>query len=388
MLLRLAMSWLLLNDVPRLPSHDGWYWRTGGDQALYFQIAQSFVAGQPLNKSVSIGVSLLMAGVIKLTGLNDFRGILPWMVILHGFVLGLLSVWVMAQLTYSLTRSRWQALTAAALWTLSPYAIWLALGFHREAETLRDVYVSLQLWMKALTDPPSLFTAMLGILLVVLGGEAVGQKNRRWQREILFGLGGLSLGLAASLRFQTLAMSGMIWIALLWNRQWRGLALMSAGFLVGFSPQLWYNATVAGHVLNMPYVSGWLGFRSDGSFVFDWRSMQFSPQFFIGNLIFVARRQWVLALVGCLAVVIFACVVAQCWRRRGSFAALVMFGVPLASLALHIVTYVFAIDPIRFSLPALSMGIPGGVWAVFFVASKLQAKIISLRPTPGAKGTL
>jgi len=237
--------------------------------------------------------------------------------------------------------------------------------------------------MKALTDPPSLFTAMLGILLVVLGVQAASQKNRHWQREILFGLGGLSLGLAASLRFQTLAMSGMIWIALLWNRQWRGLALVCAGFLVGFSPQFWYNATVVGHVLNMPYVSGWIGFRPDGSFIFDWRSMQFSPQFFIDNLIFVARRQWVLALVGCLAVVIFVYVVAQCWRQRGSFAALVMFGVPVASLGLHIVTYVFAIDPIRFSLPALSLSIPAAIWTVSFAASELRSKI---NPSPSRLG--
>ncbi|MEK7324634.1 MAG: hypothetical protein AAB217_05190, partial [Chloroflexota bacterium] len=78
----------------------------------------------------------------------------------------------------------------------------------------------------------------------------------------------------------------------------------------------------------------------------------------------------------------------RCWRQCGSFAATVMFGAPVASLGLHVITYVFIIDPIRFALPALSIGIPAGVWAMFFAASKLQTKIVSWRSVLDAKGTL
>lgn len=52
----------------------------------------------------------------------------------------------------------------------------------------------------------------------------------------------------------------------------------------------------------------------------------------------------------------------RCWQQRGSFAAIVMFGAPAASLALHVSTFVFVGDPIRFSLPAISVGFPAAAW--------------------------
>ncbi|MEK7784005.1 MAG: hypothetical protein AAB658_01105, partial [Chloroflexota bacterium] len=125
MLARAAMSWLLLNDIPRLLFHEGWYFSQGGDQHLYMQVAYSLLAGESIGTKLGVGVPLIMAALLRLTGKLQYDDILPWLVILNGFVLGGLSVWVMAQLTWALTRSRWQGLAAAALWTFSAYALWL-----------------------------------------------------------------------------------------------------------------------------------------------------------------------------------------------------------------------------------------------------------------------
>lgn len=371
-LARLAMSWILLNDIPRLQEHDGWYFPHGGDNDLYFKMAQSLAAGQPIALPLGIGQPLVMAGLLKLTGASSFRDILPWLVIINGFVLGGLSVWVMAQLAYRLTHDRRLALAAAGLWAFSAYALWLVLGLHGEARQLRAVYVPRQLWMNGLTDPPALFMSLLGLLLVVQAKEMRPDGRRQ---TALFLIGGLTLGLAAVFRFQSTAILGMVFLALLWVRQWRGLLLCGLGLLIGFTPQFWYNAIANGHVLNMPYISGWLGFDKNGQAYFNYTLMHFSPQFLGDSLNMLTRGNWLVATGEAAVAVAAIYLFIRCWRQCGSFAALIMFGAPLASFGLHISTFVFTIDPIRFTLPALSIGIPAATWAASFVAAELRTKL-------------
>jgi hypothetical protein len=224
---------------------------------------------------------------------------------------------------------------------------------------------------------------------MLLVARAVAQTSPAGRRRDAFFLSaGLALGLAATFRIHTLAMAGVVVLAVLWVRQWRGALLIGSGLILGLGPQFWYNATVSGHPLNMPYISEWLGFDSQGQFYFSRTTMHFSPQFLLDSLTLLARGNPALAVVGAATGVAAVYLFIHCWRRCGSFAAIVMFGAPLASLGLHVITYVFIIDPIRFALPALSMGIPAGVWSLFFAASTLQTKIVSLRSVPGAKGTL
>jgi hypothetical protein len=379
------MSWLLLNDIPKLLLHDGWYFSSGSDENLYYAISQSIALGHPRVTSVAMGQPFVMAVLVWLTGRLEYRGVLPWLVIWQGFILASLSVWVMAHLSYELTRNRGQALASAFTWTFSAYLLWLVLGLHSQAEVLRSAYVARQLWMNGLTDPPSLFLTMLGLLIVLKGIHESPQSQRR---DTLLFMGGLTLGLAATFRIQTGAMTGVLLLALLWNRQWRGLALTSAGLVAGFSPQLWYSAAVNGNILNMPYLSNWIGFDPTGRFYFTGQGIQFSLQFLVDNLILITRGSWAMALLEIAVAVAGIYLFLNCRRQHGSFVAMIMFGVPLASLGLHVITFVFAIDPIRFALPALSMGTPAGVWTLFFAASKLQTKIVSWRSVLDAKGTL
>ena len=394
MVMRLAMSALLLNDIPRLPSHDGWYFRHGGDQGVYFSLAQSIAGGRPQPAPVGIGQPLVMALLLWLTQAPDYFGILPWLVTLNGFVYGGLSVWAMAILSRALfAGSRWQSLAVAGLWTFSGYALWLGLGLHWDAENLRDAYLTRQLWMDGLTDAPSLFLTMTGMAII-----ALVENERRAAQPVhgqykWFVLSGLAYGLAAAFRIHTLAMSGVVFLALLWGRQFRSLLWAGAGLVIGLSPQLLYTFAAEGDAFasggfNIPYIGSWFSVDANGDLVFNWRGTPFSPKFLLDSLILLTRGSWLLALlgIGVAATAIYAFII--CWRQCGSLAALIMFGAPLSSLALHITTFVFVTDPIRFSLPALSIGLPAAVWTAFAVGGLLshlgnrakQGNLISLFP--------
>ncbi len=351
---RLLMSLLLMANVPRLMIHVGWYFYHGGDQDTYYNLARALADNAPQATTVGIGMPLLMAGLLRLTHAPDYFGILPALVILDGFVLGTLSVWVMAQLALALTLSRAQALAAAALWTFSPYLLWVALGLHREAEVLRNAYVPRQLWMNGLTDGPSLLLAMIGLWLVAARWR---DGRARWML-----LAGLCFGLGVTIRIHTMPIGAVAAVALLWNRRWKDAGWLILGGAVGFAPQMWYNALTMGGPLNTPYVSNWLRFGASG-FKLNLRNTPFAPQYLLTNLWLLSRRNGLLAGAGAVAAAAAGWLFWQCWRTRGSLIALLTFGAPAASFALHVLTYIFTTDPIRFSLPAISIGVPGAVWS-------------------------
>ena len=49
-----------------------------------------------------------------------------------------------------------------------------------------------------------------------------------------------------------------------------------------------------------------------------------------------------------------------------------MFGAPVASFALHVTTFIFPTDPVRFTLPAVSIGLPALIFMVFIAAGYLK----------------
>lgn len=378
MVMRLTMSWLLLNDIPKLPSHDGWYFRHGGDQDIYFHLAQSIVAGHPQPATVGIGQPLVIALLLRLTQAPDYLGVLPWLVILHGFVYGGLSVWAMAVISRAFTGSRWQSFVTAGLWTFSGYALWLGLGLHWDAENLRDAYLTRQLWMEGMTDAPSLFLMLSGIMLMALAeserrASAAARDLDKW-----FLLSGLAFGLAVTVRIHTLMVGGVVFFALLWSRQWRNLLALGIGFGIGLTPQIIYTFAAEGGAFslsggfNIPYIGRWFVADTRGNLAFNWHGMPFSPKFLLDSLILLTRGSWFLALAGIAAVCLAAYAFLICWRQCGSTVAIVLFGAPLSSLVLHITTFVFVTDPIRFSLPALSIGIPATVWTMFVVIEALS----------------
>lgn len=392
-LMRLGMWWLILHDVPHVRDHADWYFYQGGDHALFFRVAQSIAnsqpllsdSGAPMQSSVGIGLPLVMSLFVRITGAAEYHDILPMMVIWNGIFLGVTSVPVMAALALALTGKRAQAFWVAAAWTLLPYLLWLGFAIHPEAESLRNAYVPRQMWMTGLSDGPSLFFVALGMLLAIWG---VRRAQVGSTHAALFLFGGIFMGLAAVFRIHVLPMAAVVIFALLWSRQWTSALWIGLGLVIGFAPQFWYNSFSAGHALNTPYLSGWLifgdtdmsGLTQSGWMVFgpgnhialDPTGLPFSPRSLLENALLVAGRLPLLTLAAAAGVAIgsYACV--RMWRERGNLYAIIAFGAPLASFALHVTTFIFPTDPVRFTLPAVSIGLPALIFTVFIAVGYLK----------------
>jgi len=355
-LIRLAMWSLLLNNVPPIMDHyDHWHFHHGGDQGFFFGVAQNILAGQPKATTVGVGLPLLMAMLMRFVNAVDYDGILPLIVIGNGALFGLMSVPVMASLAYSLTGSRKQALAVGLMWTLLPYLLWAGFGLHPMARDLRNAYVPRQMWVTGITDGPSLFFLTLG-MLVALRGPRDGQRESA--SAIWLVIGGACMGFAMAIRIHVAAMVFVMLAALVWSRQWRNVLWMFVGLLLGFAPQFWHNAVTAGHPFTTPYFSGWFYFTPDWVPHLRPTGAPFSPSFLFGSLATLVRRLPLLVGAG----VLVAAFGAYAFVRCGSKSAIIMFGAPLASLAIHIVTFVYVDDPVRFALPAFTVGLPALIW--------------------------
>ncbi|MEK7276400.1 MAG: hypothetical protein AAB427_03550 [Chloroflexota bacterium] len=382
-LMRLGMWWLILHDVPHVRDHADWYFYQGSDHALFFQMAQSIANNQPIASSVGAGLPLVMSLFIRMTNATVYDDILPMIVIWNGIFLGVASVPVMAALALALTGKRAQAFCVAAVWTLLPYLLWVGFAIHPEAEGLRNAYVPRQLWMTGLSDGPSLFFVALGMLLALWG-----LRKQTPIQYALFLLSGLCMGFAATIRIHVLPIAAVVVFALLWTRQWKSVWWIGVGMVIGFAPQFLYNSLSAGHALNTPYLSGWLIFGDEdmsGLTPYGWiafgpdnhialkpTALPFSPRSLLENLILVAGRLPLLTLAAVAAAATGLYAFIRMWRERGSFRAIVMFGAPVASFALHVTTFIFPTDPVRFTLPAVSIGLPALIFMVFIAAGYLK----------------
>lgn len=385
----------MLNDVPPVLDHYGWNFYHGGDQALFYSMAQDILANHVHITSAGVGMPLVMAAFIRFLNAVDYNGILPLIAIWNGAFLGLLSVPVMASLALSLSGSRLQAWCAAAIWALLPYALWLGFAFHPQADLLRNAYVPRQLWLTGLSDGPSLFFALSGMMLVAKG--VTGSRSVSTGRVGACVLGGVSLGIAAAIRIHTLPVVLVMAVSLMGYRQWRAAAWVVTGALIGLMPQFWQNSVANGHPLNMPYFNSWLLFLSDAFSPGRIRGMvaeegwtligpnnfiairtgsaPFSPGHIVSNIVSLVSRRPALVAIAALGGLLMLYSAAHYWMKRGPFHTAAMFGTPLAVFALHAVTFVYADDPVRFTLPAFSLGIPAWVWTGFFSIEAIRRRI-------------
>jgi hypothetical protein len=356
--LRLVMWWLFQHDIPRMMLHVDWYFYHGGDQGQYFQTARDILAGHPHAQTASAGWSFVLAGLIRFAGGGKYDDILPEIVIGNGLLLALISIPVMAHFGLALSRRRWQAWCAAAVWTLLPYILWLGFLPVRDAAVLQNAYVSRQMWVSGITDGSSLLFVLLGAVLALRPGARAARGPAAW---LWLAAAGLSLGWGAAIRIQMAPVAVVVLAVLLWQRQPARAAVVLAGCLIGFGPQFWYDIASTGNALNLPYFSDWVRFNRDGSYVLQFNNMPANPGALAGNLLSWVRRLPVLAApilgAGLLGLAGFV----RLWRRDSS-AALVMFGLPALSFGLHVVTYVYAYDPVRYTLPAVSFGLPALIW--------------------------
>ncbi|MEK7439157.1 MAG: hypothetical protein AAB571_00805 [Chloroflexota bacterium] len=356
-LARAIMIALMFLDVPKLDYHVGWAFYHGGDEFLYFKVANDILAGKFLFTTVSGGWAFVVALATWLTQADHYEATLPVLTPLNGIFLSVCSVWLVARLTRLLTADDSQSLLAAAVWTFSPYLLWVAFSFFPKAMALQNVYVPRQLWLNGLTDAPSIFLVMLGAVLLLKAHQTQNANRLIWIGS------GVMFGLALSIRIHTLAMIAPMWFALLLARRWRELLWVVLGSVIGFAPQFVYNGLV-GNIFDTPYIRNWLR-PQNGGISFEWNNTPFSPRFLLSNLITITRGNILLMIVGVAAAGAAAFAFVRAWRLRGGVEAIIMFVAPLASFGLHVTAYLFLDDPIRFSMPAITLGLPAMVWTLF-----------------------
>ena len=381
--LRLAMMVLLVSGIPHLIVKDGWYFHHGGDQGMMFDAAKSVLAGKPVYTYVGAGMPLVMAGLSWLFHADSYLHIVVPMVLINGFLLGSLSIVVMARLARRLTGRFDLALLAAAVWTLLPYLFYALFGLHPDAALFRDSYVPFLFWANGLSEGPSLFLYLLGVALVLKGLD----ERRAWP----VAAAGLALGFACVVRIHTAVPVAVLTGLLLLKREWRALTLLVGGMIVGFLPQSWYSHGYSGSAINIPYIQNWLRLDERGHLWLDLKNTPFAPKFLIENTLGIAQRHLGLATAGLMLGAAGLFGLARFWRERGWFKALLLFASPVATWLFHAVTYVFASDPFRFTVPAFPLGTIAGVYTFFaardlWLARRAAGALRAAAPGPASAG--
>lgn len=366
-LTRVGMMTLLVMGIPRLIVKDGWYFHHGGDQELMFNAALSILQGKPAVTYIGAGVPLIVAFWLRVFHASDYLEIIVPLVLVNGFLLGSLSVALIGVLAQRLTGRRDVGLISAAAWALLPYLLYAVFGLHRDAELFRDSYVPFMLWANGLSEGPSLFLFLLGMLMAL---EALETKSG-W----MMALAGAALGFAAVIRIHTAAMFAPLFGLLLLKRDGRRFAQLTVGTFVGYLPQFWYSAGT-GSALAIPYIQNWFGFGSiyGRGWYLNLKNTPFAPQFLLNNTVGLGLRHPEIALPALVGAVVALFGFIHLWRRQGWFRASLLFGTPLFVFLFHALTFVFAEDPFRFSTPAFPLGIIAGGYSAVAVSEWAQVR--------------
>ena len=354
-LLRLLIVVLLIVGFPPLESHDGWYFHHGGDQNYYFDYGQVLAWGKFTQYfSVNLGMPAIMALAIRVTGASTFSDLLPLVVLMNGFLLGGLSVFVVGRFAARLTRCEHSGYLAAALWALMPWMLWLLFWPHPRADWLRMPYVPGLAWLQGSPDGPGVFFALLGTYFLSLSLDSA---QFRWP---FFSGAAFGVMLLFRVHFAVYLLLGVLVLGLQ-RRGWH-VALFSIAAAALYLPQVLYNR-MASLVLGIPGYNPWL----PGYLYFGVLDVMAETAYYaentgmnmvaLGYLVDAARALlWretlmaaVAAFVGCLAVWGFY----RAGRSLGWDRAALLFGAAPAAIGVLTFSPIFAENVYRFSLPAV-----------------------------------
>lgn len=375
---RMLIVALFQYGAPFLPTHGGWYFHSGGDDEQYLDLAYALLRGRPVWAYVGIGGPLLMLPWVALTQppRYEYYNFLMFVVLQNGFLLGALSVLLIGWLTRQLTGRPGTALLAAGIWALFPYLIFLGFYAHPQAIDLQDTYVPLVAWLNGLSDGPALFALLLGLVVFL-------ESNAR-QKARLAAWSGLLLGFGLAIRIQILPGVAVLWALVALRREFRILAGLTVGIVLGYLPQLIYNTALAGSPFINPYTRNFFGISSQGIY-FNLYNTPFAPKVMLDGLTGMATKRP--ALVGLLMLGAVACLPAlrRLARENGWFAAGLLVGVPGAIFGMHFAAYMFFQDPFRFSSPTFPFV---SVWAAVVMVDMLDRleRLWARRSAVGRRG--
>ena len=239
--LRILMVAGFVADIPPV-QHTGWQFHCGGgDQILYFNMAQSFAALSPIKEKYPVGFPLLLTPLVLFFKPAVWQDLVMPVVMFHT-MLALLSIYLVGYITKALTKSTSLSILSALVWTITPYAIYALAAFFN-AQWMRNTYVSYYMWFSMLSEPTATFFLLLSLYCYLLSSE---KKHLVW-------LVGIATGMCIVIRIPGVFYALVLASGYMLSSRHRDLALFSACVLFMVAPQVMYNSIF----YNNPLMSGY-----------------------------------------------------------------------------------------------------------------------------------
>jgi hypothetical protein len=379
---RLLIALTFMLDLLPLDLRYRWYLHHGGDQDSMMDLARSIIAGHPKPSLSGIGQPLLMIPWILLiepaSGLDfHYFDIVAPLVLINGFLLGGLSVWIIGKTVLYMTRDEAVAWWTAALWAALPLLTYFIFFWHFDPVILRSANVPKVGWLNGLSDAPATLYVMAAAALLARPVWTGDQPGYRHMAAV-----GLLFGVAILFRVHVAPMVAFLLAYVLLAHGWRRLMAVCAGGLVGYLPQAIYNQIV----FRIPITTGYISF-SDAE---NWggttnrplmdilTGLPFHPRH-LAELwdTFIGKRPWLILPLALLIAAIVA-VTIHLWRRRGWRSVALLVGTPLAYLVPMATAWPFRYDVIRFSIPAMPYLMAFGVYAVVLVRNWMLRELATM----------
>jgi phage-related protein len=239
--LRILMVAGFVADIPPI-QHTGWQFHCGGgDQILYFNMAQSFAALSPIKEKYPVGFPLLLTPLVLFYKPAVWQDLVMPVVMFHT-MLALISIYLVGYITKALTKSTSLSILSALVWTITPYAIYALAAFFN-TQWIRNTYVSYLMWFSMLSEPATTFFLLLSLYCYFLSLE---KKHLAW-------LVGITAGMTMVIRIPGLFYAAVFASGYMLSRRYRELAIFSACVLLMVTPQLIYNSVFYNSPLTFGY---------------------------------------------------------------------------------------------------------------------------------------
>ena len=239
--LRILMGAGFIADIPAI-QHTGWQFHCGGgDQILYFNMAQSFAAVRPIPGKYPIGFPLLLTPLVLFFKPAIWQDLVIPVVLFHT-MLALISIYLVGYITRALTKNISLGILSALLWTITPYIIYALAAFF-DTQWIRNTYVSYYMWFSMLSEPTATFFLLLSLYCYLLSLE---KKHLSW-------LVGITAGMTMAIRIPGVFYVVVFASGYMLSRRYWDLALFAAGVLFMVFPQILYNSIFYNSLLTSGY---------------------------------------------------------------------------------------------------------------------------------------
>lgn len=358
--LRVLIALVFMLDWLPLDRRFGWYLQHGGDQNEFLKLAISLIDGKNnLHVTlVAIGPALIYVPWILLIYEGAYGGeylsqiyieIVPALVVINGFIIGGLSVYVIGKMAQRLTKNTIVTVTSAALWAILPLLTYFAFFWHPEALLVASSNVPKVGWLNGLSDGPATFFIMLSVMILAAGLDD-GKQQPFWR---MFAVGAaMSAAIIFRVHIGMMVLLMLAFIVVAYG--WRSLGGVAAGGILVYLPQAWYNTVLFGIPVTTGYISAhyvWAE-RKGYEYMPPWERLPFGPSHLIDLFQYhVGRRPWLLIVI-LLGLLVVGGLTYIMWKKLGWKPLVLLIAVPLVYLLPMMATWPFRDDVIRFSMPA------------------------------------